>query len=239
VYDLRFHPTAESILAVSRDFCITNAASLQIEPLTEQSLPGCQTPVVEYMRAAALQSLEKQQTPPPAAPAASASSSPAPAPAAVQVVLTIAGQQVPFQVQPTEASVLAVSRAFCIDNQVALGLAQPLTEQSLPACQQPVLDALVQAVRSDAAAQQQAKEAQAKEAEQQRVAEVAVAVGQNQYLVRFRPALESVAAVARDFCITNAASLQIEPLTEQSLPGCQTPVAQYLQTQLQAATAAR
>lgn len=58
---------------MSRDFCITNAASLGIQPLTEASLPGCQGPVVEYMRAAAIKSLEDKK----AAPAASAAAAPA------------------------------------------------------------------------------------------------------------------------------------------------------------------
>ena len=82
-YDLRFHPTAESILAVSRDFCIRNQATLGIEPLTEESLPGCQSPVVEYMRAAALKSLEARQ---PSAPQPAAAP-PATTPAAIQVRL--------------------------------------------------------------------------------------------------------------------------------------------------------
>lgn len=122
-----------------------------------------------------------------------------------------------FEVQPTEASILQVSRDFCIRNQAALGI-QPLTEESLPGCQQPLVNALVQAVRDDAASKQ--------------MAEVRVPIGDNEYLVRFRPAVEPVEQVARDFCITNAATLGLTQLTEQTLPGCQTPVAQYLAAQL-------
>lgn len=208
-YDLRFHPTAESILAVSRDFCISNAASLGIQPLTEESLPGCQNPVVEYMRAGAIKFLEGKRTQAPPVP---------PEPAPIEIVLNIQNQKVKFEVLPTEASVLSVSRNFCIQNQQALGIA-PLTEESLPACQQPLVDALVQAVRNDAASKQ--------------VAEVKVNIGTNEYLVRFRPAVEPVVQVARDFCITHADSLGITPLTEESLPGCRDPIAQYLQAQLQ------
>jgi hypothetical protein len=124
---------------------------------------------------------------------------------------------VQFEVQPTEASILQVSRDFCIRNQAALGI-QPLTEESLPGCQQPLVNALVQAVRDDAASKQ--------------MAEVRVPIGDNEYLVRFRPAVEPVEQVARDFCITNAATLGLTQLTEQTLPGCQTPVAQYLAAQL-------
>lgn len=196
---------------MSRDFCISNAAALGITPLTEASLPGCQTPVVEYMRAAAIRSLEDKKAAA-AAPAAAATAAGAiqvtdmtrpamscplvPCPLSScphhhspsvpfslllspsQTVLTIQNQQVQFQVQPTEASVLAVSRDFCIDNQAALGIA-PLTEASLPQCQQPLLDALVQAVRSEltsktAAAAAAAKQAQAEAEAQEQVAEVKV-----------------------------------------------------------------
>lgn len=85
-----------------------------------------------------------------------------------QIDLTIQNQQVQFLVQPTEASVLAVSREFCINNQAALGI-QPLTEQSLPRCQQPLVDALVQAVRTNLSNAAAAKEAR------DQVAEVKVA----------------------------------------------------------------
>lgn len=210
-YELRFNPTADSILAVSRDFCIRNAASLNIEPLTEESLPGCQNPVVDYMRAAAVQHLEaKQQQQQP--------KQEAPRPDPMRTVLTFGDAKVPFDFYPTEESILSVSRNFCINNQEALGIS-PLTEQSLPGCQQPVVDALVQAVRNDAAAKQ--------------MVEIKVNVSGNQYAVRFRPAVEPVAQVARDFCITNADTLGITQLTEETLPACQTPVAQYLQAQLQ------
>lgn len=67
-----------------------------------------------------------------------------------------------------------------------------------------------------------------------------MAIGDNQYLVRFRPAQEPVLQVARTFCLTHAASLGLDrlqpPLTEQSLASqCQQPVAQYLHDQVQAA----
>lgn len=211
-YALRFNPTADSILAVSRDFCIRNAASLNIEPLTEESLPGCQNPVVEYMRAAAVQHLESKQQ------QEQQQQQQPPAPDPMRTVLTFGDAKVPFDFYPTEESILSVSRNFCINNQEALGIS-PLTEQSLPGCQQPVVDALVQAVRNEAAAKQ--------------MVEVKVNVSGNQYAVRFRPAVEPVAQVARDFCITNAASLGLAQLTEETLPACQTPVAQYLQAQLQ------
>lgn len=206
-YGLRFHPTADSILAVSRNFCISNADSLGIQPLTEESLPACQTPVVDHMRAAAVRYLEQKQQ--------KSSQSEAP----ISVSFTIQGYPVQLSVLPTEESVLAVSRDFCIANAAALRI-EPLTEESLPGCQQPVLDALVAGVRQH---QQQ---------RQQQVAEVTLTANGNEYQLRFLPTAESILAVSRDFCISNAASLGIQPLTEESLPACQSPVVDYMRAQL-------
>ena len=154
-------------------------------------------------------------------------------------MLTIHNQQVAFEVFPTEESVLSVSRNFCIQNQDALGIA-PITEQTLPTCQQPLVDALVQAIRSDSASEQIAEVkvcaihySCSPTAVALKVINIQVNIDSTEYFVRFRPAVEPVGQVARDFCITNADSLGLTPLTEETLPGCRDPVAEYLLAQLQ------
>ena len=64
------------------------------------------------------------------------------------------------------------------------------------------------------------------------VTEVPMTSNGNQYSLRFL-ASSSLDAVTREFCINNAESLGITPLTEQSLPLCQQPVASHIQGYVQ------
>lgn len=59
----------------------------------------------------------------------------------------------------------------------------------------------------------------------------------NEYRIRFL-ATSPLADVTREFCITNAATLGIQPLTEESLPGCQLPVEAHIRDYYQNALAA-
>lgn len=64
------------------------------------------------------------------------------------------------------------------------------------------------------------------------VIEVPLTSNGNQYSLRFL-ASSPLDAVTREFCVTNAESLGITPLTEQSLPLCQQPVAAHIQSYVQ------
>ena len=71
---------------------------------------------------------------------------------------------------------------------------------------------------------------------QQQIVEVPMTSNGNQYNIRFL-ASSPLDAVTREFCINNAESLGITPLTEASLPACQQPVARHIQDHVTAALA--
>ena len=60
---------------------------------------------------------------------------------------------------------------------------------------------------------------------------VPMTVGQTQYQVRFNPATDSTAAVARNFCIEQAESLGYtpeSPLTDENIGQCVGPIQEFL-----------
>lgn len=72
--------------------------------------------------------------------------------------------------------------------------------------------------------------------QQQQIIEVPMTANGRQYNIRFLSS-STLSAVTREFCINNAESLGITPLTEASLPECQKPVANHIQQYVQASLA--
>jgi hypothetical protein len=118
---------------------------------------------------------------------------------------------------PAGSAATGVAREFCIRNAASLGIT---TDDQLTGCIGPVADYLVNAVAP-------------RRAEEPAVVRVPLTIGGNQYSIDYA-AGSALDAVAREFCVRNAADFGIT--LEEQVPNCARPVAEFLSAQTPKAT---
>lgn len=129
-------------------------------------------------------------------------------PRMISATLTVGGQ--PYDISyPADLSLEAVAQEFCVRNAAAFGIT---TNEQLPGCIRPVAEYLF-----NAANPQQQKEPE--------MLTVPLTIGDTNYKISF-PAGSVANTVAQEFCVRNAATIGIT--TNEQLPGCVGPVADYL-----------
>lgn len=197
-YEVQFSPSQTTPQDAARSFCIRHAAALGV---SEATLNNCVEPVVEHLVAA----VQRHSTP--VKPVAPPATQPVPDDV-LRVTMTIGGNEFEIRFPPATTTAESAARDFCVKHAEILGV----TRETFSDCLTPVMQYLQGEVNR--LFPQKSEDLL-----------IPIQIGKVVHQIRYNPDTQDADAVAREFCVTNAAAIGLD---QDALPNCVLQVGGYV-----------